>query len=63
MINTSPPPVAHLMATQDQRTAISLATLHAQLLDIIARQVRVETRLVKLMHGHGLDCNGDQLFN
>jgi hypothetical protein len=49
------------MATLDQPATITLATVHNLLLDIIARQVRVETRLVKLMREHDLDCNGDPL--
>lgn len=65
MATNSPPTNAPPMAVQERRTpvAITLTAVHNLILDIIARQVRIETRLVKLLHERGLDANGDPSHN
>ena len=62
MTNNSPPTATPPMANPDRLpVAITLTTVHNLILDIIARQVRMETRLVKLMREHDLDSNGDHV--
>ena len=64
MTTNSPPtsqsPVAtHPPSYDENASDLTLWDLHDILLDMQVRQVRIETRLVRLMREHRLDHNGD----
>lgn len=53
------PPKTDVDLLHQLREGVTLTSLYTLLYEIVLRQRRIETRLVRLMQKHAMDANGD----